>query len=182
MKKRVWKLCVGCALLFAGCVADNSQPLEVVPAESIAGVLLGASMDDITALLGAPLLSENEPVADSLLQNEWQVGDGILSVLMHNGSVVQIRVEGTDYQTSEGVTRQSSIAAVRQAYPDMAASAMAHDLENMYLDAVDAGIAFSVRGGREGEIMNQNGDVIDVFVHLPGREVIAVVHHHDDHH
>lgn len=171
-----------CSLLLWGCRAQDATVVQVTPGSSIGAVQLGASLAEVTEILGAPLLAEAELVADSLLRNEWSVGTGVLSVLLYQGEVIQIKVDGTAYETSAGVNRQSSVSEVRNAHPNMEASIMAHDMENMYLDDIAKGIAFTVREGRPDETTNSDGDVINVFVHYPGQEVIAIVHHHDSHH
>lgn len=169
-------------LMLVGCAEKEASVLAVSPGSGVGNVLLGASYEQVADVLGAPLLAESEVVGDSLMRNEWAIGDGILSVLLYDDEVVQIQVEDSAYETTTGISRQSSVSELREVYPDMEASVMAHDLENMYLDSVEDGIAFSIRGGRPGENTNADGDVINVFVHTPGREVMAIVHHHDGHH
>ena len=183
MKNRIvcWEylMMLVCMMGLVGCGNQGSDALRVVPGEGVGEVLLGALHTDVMEKLGQPLQSEQ--VADSLSRDEWKVGGVILTALFHQGKVIQIQVNGPAYSTPSGLSGQSTVSDIRAAYPDMDVSIMAHDMENMYLDDVDQGIAFSVRGAREGEPANKDGDVINVFIHPPGEEVIAVVHHHEGH-
>ncbi len=170
-----------CLLMLSAC-NSGGDALDVTPGVRIGDIELKASRSEVHAKMGAPVQREGEHVADSLLRDEWVLGDHVIvSALYHEDDVVQVNVEGPGYSTPAGHSGYSSISEIRSSYPDMAVSVMAHDLENMYLDEVNAGIAFSVRAGKEGEATNEDGDVINVFVHPAGKEVIAIIHHHDQH-
>lgn len=179
--KYVSVYCIIAVLSVIGCAKD-SEFAAVEPGEGAAGINLGESREMVISKLGEPVEAEPEQVADSLMRDEWAIDrQAIVSALFYEQKVVQIKIEGPAYMTSGGVSGFSSIDEIRKAYPDMEASVMAHDMDNMYLDDIDQGIAFSVRGAVGNEPANDNGDVINVFVHPPGKEVIAIVHHHDGH-
>ena len=156
--------------------------LRVMPGEGVGDIVLGASRASVLEKFGQPLQAEREVVSDTLFRDEWVVGEGVLSALFYEDRVIQLQVDGPAYTTPSGLTAQSTIQEIRAAYPDMEVSVMAHDMDNMYLDEIDQGIAFSIRGVRSEEPANKDGDVINVFVHPPGQEIIAVVHHHEAHH
>ncbi len=178
----------GCSLLLmltigmSACTTEQTDPQQVIPGEGIGVIALGDSRMEVLEKAGEPMQADSEQVADSLYRDEWVRGDAVVSALFYNVVVIQVQVDGPAFNTPAGLSGYSSISEIRTVYPDMNISVMAHDMENMYLDDVDRGIAFSVRGAREHELANEDGDVINVFVHLPGEEVIAVVHHHDEHH
>ena len=161
-------------ILVVGCAEKQDKVLFVTAASGVDGLELGDTFNEVSEAFGAPLLAESELVADSLTRNAWSVGEGRLSMLMYHDRVIQMHIEGNKFEMPNGISSQSTIEQLRATYPGSEESIVPHDMENKYLDSVDEGIALSVRRGRPGEATNASGDVINVFVHLPGHEVIVL--------
>lgn len=166
-------------LAVIGCGKQAPAPLDAVPGVRLGAVQLGASRaETISALQSDPTRSD-ETVADSLRRDEWTLPGGQHVVVLYDDDrVIQVQAMGAPVLAGGGITTQSTLLEIREVYPNTSASIMAHDMDAMYFDDVEQGIAFSARTVGDELGANSDGDLIAVYVHDPGREVIAIVHDH----
>ena len=161
------------------CSEPAPAPLTVTPGIGIGVIGLGDARAEVAASFEMEPTRGNEMVLDSLVRDEWNLPGGQhVTVLYHEDRVLQIRAEGPAISTAEGISTQSTLAEIRRVFPNTAASMMAHDMTSMYFDDIAKGIAFGARTIEEDPAANAEGDVISMFVHEPGREVLAIVHEH----
>ena len=165
------------SMFIATCNSPAPPNLQAEPGAGIGAIRLGATRSETISAMGGEAEEAGHQVTDSLWQDEWSIRGGQrLVVLYHRDRVLQIQGEGPAIFTRNGISTYSTQAAIREAFPNGSVSMMAHDMETLYYDLEDQGIAFSARLAKAGEYPNSEGDAVSIFIHEPGQEVIVDVH------
>jgi hypothetical protein len=97
-----------------------------------------------------------------------------LFVYYRDEAVVQVRVTSPRSVTPGGISSSSTFEEIRAQYSPLQTLVNPMDPAGTYYDAVDEGIAFLIGPSAEGAPANPEGEVVVIFVHRPGEEVIVL--------
>ena len=151
--------------------------MNVVPGKQVGPIEVGATRAEAVAAMGER--PHFQTTTDTLTRDAWMLPGGQrLTVLFHDDRVLQIRAEGPGISTADGISTKSTQAGIRRAFPNTKMTVRLHDVESIYLDDIEQGIGFVAREAMENEPSNPDGEVISIYVHEPGREIIPPAHGH----